>query len=1054
MAIKFFNSIEVDGEVQGTSLDINGNGDVSGILNIGDQVGINTAPASGVELHVNGEVRVDSTNGVATRLIRSNYFSSSSDIEVRSGSSGDIILGDGTSRLTLASDNTATFAGDVNLADSKKLQLGASQDLQIYHDGSNSYIVDAGTGDLLNYYSNDWKVIKYGTGELSIWATSDAGVKLYYDNAQKLETYAAGVGVTGSAYLTSGNHIHFDNGVTNNYYVRKNSSTLEFKTGGTYNFLSGNATFAETITWGGGKGILHYGSDRAILRADTILEIQTNGTSSPTAALTLDTSQNATFAGTVTANGTTLTGNTGTVTSVGTGNIHTLTASGTTAVTLTPNVGAVTNGGGNLATGDHIYDHVTSRISGLASTSYVDTAVSNLIDNAPENLNTLNELAEALNDDDDAIVTINTALAARLPLAGGTMTGNIAHASDFTLDVGGDIILDADGAEVILADGGTQFANLKHSSGDFEIKSLVQDKDIKFIGNDNNSDVTALTLDMSDAGAAYFNQWIYTASGGIGRDAHNTIDFSTDNHITFKTNNSTALQIDSNNSVKVVSGSLQISGDNANFVTLTESSSGDFTIDAPDDIRLDAGGGDVVLKAGGNEFGRLSNASGDLIIQSITSDADIRFQGNDGGTTITPLAFDISDSGAATFSGSVTAKDTTISTGATVSLANQPSLPLNVSNGGASVDGRVFINVKHDQINTASAVGAGLQMQAGAVTSGTASYFSSQIFLQSAGVGNHTIHSAPKGFKFYVDNHDTAAGSGTGYAALGDLALSINEDRSIDVATNLNVDGILEGDQLDINGNADISGNLTGVDNLTMSGNLTTGNGSIECGDLDVSGTITGDGSSVDSLNAGNISSGTLAVARGGTGLTSISTLLNSNVTSVSGNAGSVTNGVYTNTTQTISGAKTFSGNTIFSGAISQSNTTQSTNKSSGAYKTSGGVGIAKTLNVGEDVVAYASSDKRYKDNLQAITNPIDKVKSLTGYTFTWNDKHEQFNGNDDIGVVAQEVEKVFPEIVDTRDNGYKAVKYEKMVAVLIEAIKDQQKQIDELKEKCNGCSK
>jgi len=179
-------------------------------------------------------------------------------------------------------------------------------------------------------------------------------------------------------------------------------------------------------------------------------------------------------------------------------------------------------------------------------------------------------------------------------------------------------------------------------------------------------------------------------------------------------------------------------------------------------------------------------------------------------------------------------------------------------------------------------------------------------------------------------------------------------------------------------------------------------------------------------------------------------TKLDSVATGATANVGDVT----LSGTQTISGNKTFSGNTSASGAISQSNTTQSTNKSSGAFKTLGGVGIAKTLNVGEDVVAYASSDKRYKDNLQAITNPIDKVKSLTGYTFTWNDKHEQFNGNDDIGVVAQEVEKVFPEIVDTRDNGYKAVKYEKMVAVLIEAIKDQQKQIDELKEKCNGCSK
>ncbi len=155
----------------------------------------------------------------------------------------------------------------------------------------------------------------------------------------------------------------------------------------------------------------------------------------------------------------------------------------------------------------------------------------------------------------------------------------------------------------------------------------------------------------------------------------------------------------------------------------------------------------------------------------------------------------------------------------------------------------------------------------------------------------------------------------------------------------------------------------------------------------------------------------------------------------------------------TLSGTQTFSGAKTFSAAVTVSNSTASTSKTTGAVKVTGGVGIQGALNVGADVTAFASSDRRYKDNLQAITNPIDKVKSLTGYTFTWNDKHEQFNGNNDIGVVAQEVEKVLPEIVDTRDNGYKAVKYEKMVALLIEAVKDQQKQIDELKEKCNGCS-
>ena len=57
-------------------------------------------------------------------------------------------------------------------------------------------------------------------------------------------------------------------------------------------------------------------------------------------------------------------------------------------------------------------------------------------------------------------------------------------------------------------------------------------------------------------------------------------------------------------------------------------------------------------------------------------------------------------------------------------------------------------------------------------------------------------------------------------------------------------------------------------------------------------------------------------------------------------------------------------------------------------------------------------------------------------------------NSGHDVGVIAQEIEKVLPEVVVDRDNGYKAVRYEKIVALLIEAIKEQQLQIDELKSK------
>ena len=97
------------------------------------------------------------------------------------------------------------------------------------------------------------------------------------------------------------------------------------------------------------------------------------------------------------------------------------------------------------------------------------------------------------------------------------------------------------------------------------------------------------------------------------------------------------------------------------------------------------------------------------------------------------------------------------------------------------------------------------------------------------------------------------------------------------------------------------------------------------------------------------------------------------------------------------------------------------------------------------DVIAFASSDEKLKDNLKPISNSLKKLQKLTGYEFDWNKKQDTYEGHD-VGVVAQEVEKVLPEVVTTRDNGYKAVKYEKIVPLLIEAIKEQQQQIEELK--------
>ncbi len=124
----------------------------------------------------------------------------------------------------------------------------------------------------------------------------------------------------------------------------------------------------------------------------------------------------------------------------------------------------------------------------------------------------------------------------------------------------------------------------------------------------------------------------------------------------------------------------------------------------------------------------------------------------------------------------------------------------------------------------------------------------------------------------------------------------------------------------------------------------------------------------------------------------------------------------------------------------------------SGIQTPSLGVGTAPGSTTGliratNDVVAFYSSDKRLKENIKTIESPLEKLDKINGVEFDWIPKegiHE--NEGHDVGVIAQEVEKIIPEIVQTRDNGYKAVKYEKIVPLLIESIKELKAEIEELK--------
>jgi hypothetical protein len=118
-------------------------------------------------------------------------------------------------------------------------------------------------------------------------------------------------------------------------------------------------------------------------------------------------------------------------------------------------------------------------------------------------------------------------------------------------------------------------------------------------------------------------------------------------------------------------------------------------------------------------------------------------------------------------------------------------------------------------------------------------------------------------------------------------------------------------------------------------------------------------------------------------------------------------------------------------------NNIASSNKTSGALVVTGGVGIGGALNVGGDITAFSSSDVSLKENITPISNAVDKVRSISGNTFTWNEK-SVYNGEEGTGIIAQEIEALkLPGVTETREDGTKAVRYDRLVPLLIEAIKE-----------------
>ena len=133
----------------------------------------------------------------------------------------------------------------------------------------------------------------------------------------------------------------------------------------------------------------------------------------------------------------------------------------------------------------------------------------------------------------------------------------------------------------------------------------------------------------------------------------------------------------------------------------------------------------------------------------------------------------------------------------------------------------------------------------------------------------------------------------------------------------------------------------------------------------------------------------------------------------------------------------------------------------SGSTVTTGSFGRVETdgdisgsvIRASGDIIAFNSSDERLKDNVTYIHKPIEKINQIGGYEFDWNEKQQVYHGHD-VGVLAQELEKVLPEAVKDRDSGYKGVQYDKIIPLLIEGIKEQTEHIKDLKERIEKLEK
>ena len=225
-----------------------------------------------------------------------------------------------------------------------------------------------------------------------------------------------------------------------------------------------------------------------------------------------------------------------------------------------------------------------------------------------------------------------------------------------TIDSSTDVIIDAGGADIILKDDGTEFGRFTNNSTDFEIKVSTQDKDIKFIGDDGGSAITALSLDMSAAGDATFNNQVIVGDGKLVLNStavtSTAAELNALDGITSTVSELNILDGDTSASSVTIADADQIilnDGGTMKQVAVTALNTYTSASIAADDVST----GDAAVN--------ITTSSGNITIDAAANDTDIIFKGTDNNSDITMLTLDGSEAGAATFNNKIVATELDIS---------------------------------------------------------------------------------------------------------------------------------------------------------------------------------------------------------------------------------------------------------------------------------------------------------------------------------------------------------------------------------------------------------